>query len=216
MDMKRIRGVEIVGRSFMRLQTAKGITMFKRLSISTVLFAAMAVPAFAHINPLEHGSFMTGLSHPFSGADHILAMVAVGLWAAQIGGRARWTVPMSFVSMMGIGFLLAMNGIYLPFVEPGILASVVGIGLLVALAVRVPIAASAMIVGIFALFHGHAHGGEMGAATPISFAIGFMIATAVLHGIGLGLGLTIGSRQAALTRVLGVLTAFGGAALIFG
>ena len=190
--------------------------MFKRLSISTVLFAAMAVPAFAHINPLEHGSFMTGLKHPFSGADHILAMIAVGLWAAQIGGRARWIVPASFVSMMGVGFLLATNGIYLPFVEPGILASVVGLGLLVALAVRVPIAASATIVGIFALFHGHAHGGEMGAATPISFAVGFILATTILHGIGLALGMTIASRQAALTRLLGALTALGGVALIFG
>jgi len=190
--------------------------MLKRLSITAALLAAMTAPAFAHISPIEHGSLMTGLAHPFSGADHILAMVAVGLWAAQIGGRARWIVPASFVSMMGVGFLLAMNGLYLPFVEPGILASVVGLGLLVALAVRVPIAARATVVGIFALFHGHAHGSEMGTATPISFAIGFMIATAILHAIGLGLGLTIGSRQATMTRVLGVVTALGGTALIFG
>lgn len=190
--------------------------MFKRLSISTVLLAAMAAPAFAHISPLEHGSLMTGLAHPFSGVDHILAMVAVGLWAAQIGGRARWIVPASFISMMAVGFLMAMNGITLPFVEPGILASIVGLGLLVALAVRIPTAASAAVVGLFALFHGHAHGGEMGVATPISFAIGFMIATAILHAIGLGLGMTIGSRQAALTRVLGVLTALGGVALVLG
>jgi urease accessory protein len=190
--------------------------MLKRLSISTALLAAMAAPAFAHINPLEHGSFTTGLTHPFSGIDHILAMVAVGLWAAQIGGRARGIVPASFVTMMGAGFLLAMNHIPLPFVEPGILASVVGLGLLVALAVRLPLAAGAAVVGLFALFHGHAHGGEMGAATPISFAIGFMIATAILHGIGLGLGMTMGSRRTGLTRVLGVLTALGGAALVFG
>lgn len=190
--------------------------MFKRLSISAILLAAMAAPAFAHINPLEHGSLLTGLAHPFSGADHILAMVAVGLWAAQIGGRARWIVPASFVSMMAVGFLMAMNGITLPFVEPALLASIVGLGLLVALAARVPTVVSAAVVGLFAVFHGYAHGGEMGAATPISFATGFMMATAVLHGIGLGLGLTIGSRQAQLTRVLGVLTVFGGAALIFG
>jgi urease accessory protein len=190
--------------------------MFKRLSISTAVLAAMAAPAFAHINPLEHGSFMTGLGHPFSGADHVLAMVAVGLWAAQIGGRAKWIVPASFVSMMAVGFLLAMNGVYLPFVEPGILASVVGLGLLVALAIRVPVPVGAAVVGVFALFHGHAHGGEMGAATPLSFAAGFVIATAILHMIGLALGMAIGSRSQTLGRTLGALTALGGAALMLG
>ena len=200
----------------MRLQTAKGIMMLKRISISTAIFAAMAAPALAHFNPAEHGSFMTGLSHPFSGADHLLAMVAVGLWAAQIGGKAKWIVPASFVSMMAIGFLMAMNSFSLPFVEPGILASVVGLGLLVALAVKPPVAASAAVVGAFALFHGHAHGSELGAATPMSFAIGFVIATAILHLIGLGLGMTIASRNQMLTRVLGVATALGGAALVFG
>jgi urease accessory protein len=190
--------------------------MFRRLSISTVVLAVMAAPALAHINPLEHGSLATGFAHPFSGADHMLAMVAVGLWAAQIGGWARWIVPASFVAMMAAGFLLAMNGIYLPFVEPGILASVVGLGLLVALAVRVPTVASAAVVGVFALFHGHAHGGELGAATPLSFAMGFVAATAVLHMIGLGLGMAITSRNQTLSRVLGALTAIGGAALVFG
>ena len=190
--------------------------MFKRLSVSAAILAAMTAPAFAHLNPAEHGSLMSGLSHPFSGADHMLAMVAVGLWAAQIGGKAKWIVPASFVSMMATGFLLAMNGITLPFVEPGILASVIGLGLLVALAVKVPVQVSAAVVGIFALFHGHAHGGELGVATPLSFALGFMIATAVLHGIGLGLGMTIASRDQMVARVLGTLTAVGGAALVFG
>jgi urease accessory protein len=190
--------------------------MFKRISISTALFAAMAAPAFAHINPLEHGSFATGLTHPFSGVDHILAMVAVGLWAAQIGGRARWIVPASFVSMMAVGFLLAMNGVALPFVEPGILASVVGLGLLVALAIKTPVPVSAAVVGIFALFHGHAHGGELGAATPLSFAIGFMIATAILHGIGLALGMAIASNRPVVARTLGIFTMLGGAYLIWG
>jgi urease accessory protein len=190
--------------------------MFKRISISTAILAATALPAFAHLDPAEHGSLMAGLSHPFSGADHLLAMVAVGLWAAQIGGRARWIVPATFVTVMAIGFLLAMNGISLPFVEPAILASVVGLGLLVALAARLPVAASAAVVGVFALFHGHAHGGELGAAMPLSFAAGFIIATATLHIVGLALGMTIAGRHAALTRLLGGLTAVGGAALVFG
>lgn len=190
--------------------------MFRRISTSIAILAITAAPAFAHINPAEHGSLMTGFAHPFSGADHVLAMVAVGLWAAQIGGKARWIVPASFVSMMAVGFLIAMNGISLPFVEPGILASVVGLGLLMALAVKVPTVASAAVVGAFALFHGHAHGGEMGAATPLSFAAGFVAATAILHMIGLGLGVAIASRHQTLSRVLGALTAIGGAALVLG
>jgi urease accessory protein len=202
--------------AFAACRNTKGTMMFKRLSISAAMLVAMTAPAFAHLNPAEHGSLLAGLSHPFAGADHVLAMVAVGLWAAQIGGKARWIVPATFVAMMAAGFLMAMNGLYLPFVEPGILASVIGLGLLVALAVRVPAAVSAVVVGAFALFHGHAHGGELGAATPLSFALGFVIATAILHGIGLGLGMTIASGKPMLTRALGVLTALGGAALVFG
>jgi urease accessory protein len=159
---------------------------------------------------------MAGVSHPFSGADHMLAMVAVGLWAAQIGGRAKWIVPGAFVSMMAVGFLLALSGVSLPFVEPAILASVVGLGLLVTLAVRVPLALSAIVASVFALFHGHAHGHELGTAAALSFGAGFMIATTVLHAIGIGIGMTVSSRHAVIARVLGVATALGGAALAFG
>ena len=189
--------------------------MFKRFVTATAILAATAAPAFAHLDPPEHGSLMSGLSHPLSGADHVLAMVAVGLWAAQIGGRAKWIVPASFVSVMAIGFLMAMSGLHLPFVEPAILASIIGLGLLVALAVTVPTVASAAVVGVFALFHGHAHGSELGAAMPVTFALGFLIATAVLHATGLGLGMTIANRSDALTRMLGALAAVGGAARMF-
>jgi len=190
--------------------------MFKRLSISAAIFATMTAPAFAHLDPAEHSSFMSGMTHPLSGADHMLAMIAVGLWAAQIGDKARWAVPAAFVAVMTIGFLLALAGAPLPFVEPGILASVIGLGLLVALAVRVPVAASAAIVGIFALFHGHAHGGELGTATAMSFGLGFVVATALLHTIGVGLGMLIGGRYQIVTRTFGALTALGGAALVLG
>ena len=111
------------GEDNARLMHFKGIVMFKRISMAAALLAASTAPAFAHLNPAEHGSLAAGLSHPFSGADHMLAMIAVGLWAAQIGGKARWIVPIAFVSMMAVGFLLAMNALPLPFVEPGILAS---------------------------------------------------------------------------------------------
>ena len=190
--------------------------MLKRLSISAAILATTTAPALAHLNPEEHGSFVSGLTHPLSGADHMLAMIAVGLWAAQIGGKARWAVPTAFVSLMAVGFILALAGAPLPFVEPGIMASVIGLGLLVALAIRVPVAASAAIVGIFALFHGHAHGSELGLATAMSFGFGFVAVTALLHTFGVGLGMLLGERNQIVTRLLGIATALGGAVLILG
>lgn len=156
-------------------------------------FAMAATPAFAHLEPGEHGSFMAGFSHPLFGLDHILAMVAVGLWAAMIGGRAVWIVPSAFVGTMVVGFGAAMAGVPLPFVEPVILASVVAIGILVALAVNLPVWGGAAIVGLFALFHGHAHGEEMGVATALPYLLGFASATALLHLAGIALGLLLGS-----------------------
>ena len=185
--------------------------MLKRLSATAAIVVATAAPAFAHLDPAEHGSLMAGVSHPLSGADHMLAMIAVGLWAAQIGGKARWAVPATFVSLMSLGFALALAGAPLPFVEPGILASVIGLGLFVALAVRVPAVVSAVIVGIFAVFHGYAHGGELGAATALSFGLGFMASTALLHAAGLGLGMLVG-RNSVVNRIFGAVIALGGAA----
>ncbi len=160
---------------------------------------------------------MAGFTHPLSGLDHILVMLAVGLWAAQIGGRALWVVPCAFVGTMAFGFALAMAGIHLPFVEPAILASVVALGLLVAMAVRMETAACAAVVGVFALFHGYAHGGELGSAGALPFSAGFVMATALLHIAGMGLGLGIGrlSSGRLISRILGGLTAFAGLALIF-
>lgn len=192
--------------------------MFRRLLLALGLTVASAAPAFAHLNPQEHGSFMAGFSHPLFGLDHILVMVAVGLWAAQIGGRAMWAVPAAFVAMMALGFGLAVAGVSLPFVEPVILASVVTLGLLVAMAVRLDPAVSAAIVAVFALFHGHAHGGELGVAGALPFATGFVIATALLHvgGIALGLGIARIAGGRTLTRILGAATALAGVALAFG
>jgi len=195
--------------------------MLKRLSLAAAIFAAAAVPAFAHLNPDEHGSFVAGFSHPLFGMDHILVMIAVGLWAAQIAGeeknnKALWIVPSAFVGTMAAGFLLALSGVALPFVEPAILASVIALGLLVAMAVHLPIAASAAIVGVFALFHGHAHGGELGSAGALQFGIGFMIATAFLHVAGIALGLGISRFAPFVTRIAGVATALLGLSLVFG
>lgn len=190
--------------------------MFKRISVAAATLVATTLPAFAHLNPDEHGSFMAGFSHPLFGADHILAMVAVGIWAAQIGGRALWIVPSAFVGTMAVGFLLALGGFELPFVEPAILASVIALGLLVAMAVRLPAPAAAAAVGIFALFHGHAHGGELGSAGALQFGVGFVIATALLHAAGIALGLGIARLGMIASRIIGALTALAGLSLVFG
>lgn len=192
--------------------------MIRRIPLALAALAVTAVPAFAHLNPEEHGSFMAGFSHPLFGLDHIPVMVAVGLWAAQIGGKALWGVPAAFVTTMAVGFGLALAGIDLPFVEPAILASVVALGLLVAMAVKLDTAASAAIVATFALFHGHAHGGELGSAGAFEFGVGFVVATALLHiaGIGFGLGIARLSGGAIAARILGAITALTGLVLAFG
>ncbi|MEX0860945.1 MAG: HupE/UreJ family protein [Cucumibacter sp.] len=195
--------------------------MLNRLLLGALALLALTVPAFAHLDPNEHGSFLAGLSHPLFGLDHILAMVAVGLWAALIGGRAIWAVPLAFVLTMIAGFGLALIGAPLPFVEPAILASVVVLGLVVALAMPVPVWAGVTLAGFFAVFHGHAHGGELGSAELASFGAGFAISTAVLHAAGVGLGLGVGGLFAnrakrAMTRSLGALTALAGVWLALG
>ena len=190
--------------------------MKRRLLLAALAFAASTAPAFAHLDPAEHGSLIAGFTHPLSGLDHILVMVAVGLWSAQIGRRAMWVVPAAFVGMMAFGFGLAVAGTHLPFVEPAILASVVALGLLIATVTRMETTACAAIVGVFALFHGFAHGGELGAAGVLPFGAGFAIATALLHVAGIGLGLGVGrlSSGRVFSRLLGGLTAFAGLALI--
>ncbi len=189
--------------------------MIRRLTVTLAFLALGAMPAFAHLNPEEHGSLVGGFSHPLFGTDHILAMVAVGLWAGLLGGRALWLVPVAFVGAMAAGFASALSGLPLPFAEPVMLTSVVVIGLLAATALRVPIWAGMAAVGFFAFFHGHAHGGELGAAGVLSFGIGFAVATALLHaagiGVALGLGRVVGSSAGTLVaRIAGAATAAGG------
>lgn len=165
--------------------------MKKSAAISMAVLMLAATPALAHLSPVEHShsSFAEGFAHPFSGLDHILAMVAVGLWAAMLGGKALITVPAAFVGVMVLGFAAALMGLPLPFVEPVILASVVVLGLAVAFALPVSPAVGAIIVGFFAFFHGHAHGGEMGSATFLAYGLGFALATIVLHAAGIAFGL---------------------------
>ncbi|WP_349360321.1 HupE/UreJ family protein [Stappia sp.] len=185
---------------------------------AAALFAAplLASPALAHVGVHDgaQGSFLSGFLHPIFGLDHVLAMLAVGLLAAQLGGRGRIALPAAFVAAMLGGFALALAGVALPAVEPMILASVIVLGVLIGAALRLPLPAAAGLVAVFAVFHGAAHGSEMGAATALPYALGFALATAGLTVLGLLLGL--GARAAApkLGRGLGVLTALAGVYLV--
>ncbi|MBA8841920.1 HupE/UreJ family protein [Ochrobactrum sp. RH2CCR150] len=186
----------------------------KRTSLLiAVLLSLMASPAFAHLNPAEHGSFAAGFTHPLSGVDHILAMVAVGLWASMLGGRALVIVPLSFVGVMLLGFVAALGGVSLPFVEPVILASVIVLGLLVAMAFHASTLTAALIVGFFAFFHGYAHGGEIGSAAFLSYGAGFALATALLHAAGISVGLAAGRMMQGRTGQIVMRIAGGFAAL---
>lgn len=159
----------------------------KRILSIAALLALGAGPALAHPGHVEASSFLAGVAHPLSGFDHIAVMIAVGLWAALKGGRALWVWPAAFVGLMLVGGALGMAHVALPFVEPGILASVVALGLLVALAVDLPVITGAAIVGVFALFHGHAHGSEVAEnLSGIEYMAGFALATATLHLVGIG------------------------------
>ncbi|WP_460273485.1 HupE/UreJ family protein [Celeribacter sp. ULVN23_4] len=182
----------------------------------TGLFALLATPALAHLPPEEHGSFLAGVSHPLFGLDHVLAMLAVGVWALQIGGKALWAVPAGFVGAMTLGYIGGISGLPLPFVEPMILASAIVIGLLVSFAVRPGLWGGVAIAGFFGLFHGHAHGAELGAAHALGFGVGFILATAALHAAGIVLAQFMARTHPLAPRFLGAASALLGLSLVFG
>lgn len=165
------------------------------LSAALVLVAGQAL---AHTGHGAAAGLAAGAGHPLAGLDHVLAMVAVGILAAQLGGRALWAVPAAFLGAMILGGLLGVAAAAEPFVEQGIAISVVLLGLIIALGQRLPPAAAAALVAGFAVFHGHAHGAEMPAdASGLLYGLGFALATASLHLAGIGLGL--GARRLAET-----------------
>ncbi len=166
------------------------MTVFRATSI-VFLLAPGAALAHTGTGAHEHG-FAYGFLHPLGGLDHLLAMIAVGLLAAHLGGRALWLVPLSFVVLMAAGGAIGFAEVGIPYVELLIAASVVVLGALVAFRTNMPLAAAMLIAGFFAIFHGHAHGAELpDGNSPFPYAAGFLIATALLHiaGIVIGLGL---------------------------
>jgi urease accessory protein len=191
-----------------------------RLALAALIFAAMPSVAHAHTGAGSAGGFAHGFMHPVGGLDHILAMVAVGTFASVLGGRALWLVPASFVLTMAFGGLLGIAGIPVPFVEAGITASIIVLGLAVAFRWNASTAAAMTVVGLFAIFHGHAHGTEMPLdASALSYGLGFMAATTLLHitGIGLGLGLgCMGGASAPSLRMSGGAMALAGLAILTG
>ncbi len=148
--------------------------------------------ASAHTESGAMGGLLSGFVHPLTGLDHLVAMVAVGLWGAYLGAPAVWLLPVIFPLVMAIGGALGVLGVPLPAVETGIALSGVALGLAVALAARPPLWVAAVIVGVFAIFHGHAHGTELPeAASAMTYAAGFVVATGLLHLSGIALGLLV-------------------------
>ncbi len=189
---------------------------FLRLALSAAALTALATAAEAHTGHGATNAFTAGFAHPLGGVDHLLAMVAVGLWAGLAGGRALWLWPAGFVAAMVLGGALGMAGVPMPFVEQGIVGSVIVIGLAAALAFSPSLAVGVAIAALAGLFHGHAHGTEVPAdASGLAYAAGFALATALLHACGIAatviaarFTLPVAARAAGgLTAVAGVVLA---------
>lgn len=188
---------------------------YKKIAYTLALLLTPAL-AFAHPGHDENG-LMAGISHPLSGIDHLLAMLAVGLWAAQQKGSARWALPCTFVGMLLIGGILGFAGLNVPALEGGIAASVFALGLAVALAVRPPLAVAVGATALFGLFHGVAHGLELPAMTsPWAYAAGFVAATAALHAAGYAVVRFLPQSASPLVRIAGAASAATGVWLMAG
>ena len=178
----------------------------------------VAATASAHTGEGINTGFASGFWHPILGWDHVVAMVAVGLWGAFLGSPAIWILPVVFPLVMAFGGALGVMGVPLPAVETGIALSGVVLGLLIAFAVRAPIWVAAVIVGLFAIFHGHAHGQELPEAfSAYGYAVGFVVGTGLLHLVGIGFGFLTRSEAGKMAvRGAGGLIAAVGAAFLFG
>jgi urease accessory protein len=185
-------------------------------AMAALAFAAPAT-AFAHVEGGAAAGLVSGFLHPLSGWDHILAMIAVGIWGAQLGRPAIWVLPVTFPLVMAVGGFLGLVGVPVPGVEPGIAASAIVLGSMVATAARPPLWLAITIVAVFAVFHGYAHGAELGpGASAVAYSAGFVVATGLLHGLGILIGLAHrwpSGRQ--VLRVLGALVVGAGAFFMY-
>ena len=184
-----------------------------RSTLAIALLAALWTrSALGHGLQGEANGLLTGLLHPLSGADHVLAMIAVGLWGAQLGAPAIWVLPVAFPLVMAMGGMLGFLGVPIPGVEYGIAASAIVLGAAVAFEVRPVLVVAALLVGCFAIFHGHAHGTELPPGqSALLYSMGFVIATGCLHALGIGIG-TVHRRSwgRQLLRGAGTAVAVGG------
>jgi len=180
--------------------------------LAGLMLAALPAAAQAHILQGQAGGFLHGFEHPLSGLDHMLAMFCVGLWGAQMGGRAVWSLPIAFPLIMVAGGMLGIAGVPLPAVESGIALSIIVLGASIALLWRPPEWLALAVIGVFAIFHGYAHGAELPNATdPADYAIGFVVATGLIHIAGIAVGLLFQRvRAGELSRALGGLIGLGG------
>jgi urease accessory protein len=192
--------------------------MKARHATAVVLTTLLPTLALAHPGHALQLGFVDGVLHPLSGIDHLAAMLAVGAWAAQLGGRLRWALPMSFVMLMLVGAVLAVSGVFIGAAEQGIAASVCVLGLLLAFAIRLPAIASVLLVSGFALFHGYAHGVEAPLHAGYGFYIsGFVLSTISLHVVGFMIGsVLLRHQQQAALRWAGAAMAVGGLTLLVG
>lgn len=177
------------------------------------LYLFLPFMAHAHTGVAPANGFISGLAHPVGGPDHILAMLAVGIWASQMGRRFIWAAPLAFVSVMALGGALGVSGAAIPFGEGGIAVSVLALGILIVAAVKLPLAASVVIVGLFGIFHGHAHGAEMPlGVSGIAYGLGLILSTASLHLSGTGFCLMMRwISRPAIVRIAGAaIASFGG------
>ena len=192
--------------------------MQKRNFISLFLLAIACSPAWGHAEAGQVSGFISGVWHPVSGLDHVLAMVAVGLWGAQLGNPALWLLPVAFPLVMAFGGFLGLVGVPLPGTEIGIALSGVLLGLAVATRLQPPLWIATLLVAVFAVFHGHAHGTELPeGASGLAYSAGFVMATGLLHACGIVLGLLQRwPRGKLVVRGMGCVVGFGGIYFLVG
>jgi urease accessory protein len=172
-----------------------------KLSMWSLVAAFALAPGLAAAGAMTGGGFALGLWHPLTQLDHMLVMLAVGLLGAMLGRRAIWLLPASFVSFTAMGEMLGLMGFGLPLGEIGVAVSVVALGLMIATRIAVPTIVATVMVGVFAIFHGHAHGAEIpSGVSAAGYAAGFLLATAVLHGAGACLGVTLARMEGGYSK----------------